>query len=122
MAMTMRPSFHLHQGARMFSQLPRIVVLACLVSGGIALAAAPNKPRTAHDVIRLTEEYNRKTLVEPYQQVGKRDRKWDDAAVKFLDVASVYWVNSSQGRLYAKPEPTAAQALAAGQAVLDQGC
>src|SRR5215213_11992689 len=54
-------------------------------------AAAPPAaagPLTKHDVYRQLLAFNRRTTVEAYKKVGRRDPKWDAAAEQFLDAMS----------------------------------
>src|SRR4051794_13233460 len=70
--------------------LMALALFAPAVRGDIPGAADP-KARTRHDFIRTRLAFNQRTLAGAYQAVGKRDPKWDDAAVKFLDAMAVYY-------------------------------
>ena len=51
----------------------------------------PDNPKayTEHDYRQQLLEFNHRTIVDAYQQVGHHDPKWDDAAKKFLEAMAV---------------------------------
>src|SRR3954453_739597 len=78
--------------AGFFGGIVVVVVVIALTLSATALpcraeiAAAANKDAfTEHDYRRQLLEYNRRTSVDAYEAVGKKDPKWDNAATALLD-------------------------------------
>ena len=67
---------------------------------------------------------NRKTLVDAYKEVGHRDPKWDDQAIKFLEQMALWFTYSARDTpLEELPAAPLQQELSAlGKAALDAGC
>src|SRR5438094_10064488 len=77
------------------------VIVALLPRPSISPAALPGgedpKAYTEHDYRRQLLEFNTRTIVGAYKDVGKRDRKWDDSAIRLLEAMA-------QRMTYAKAE------------------
>lgn len=86
--------------ARMFAAQPRA-----------SLPVSRDLP-TARDVENVRRAWNRSRLTLAYEEFGRRDPSWDDAAVNFLD---------REGRLENEQEP-AEEMVAAGFKLIDLGC
>jgi hypothetical protein len=86
---------------------PLLVALALLAAALpplTARAAIPGaddpKAYTYHDLFRSRLEFNRRTLTGAYKQVGNRDFKWEDDAVRFLDAMAVYFTYGPAEPIY----------------------
>jgi len=92
-----------------------------------ARAAIPGgddpKAYTQHDLLRARLDFNRRTLVGAYKEVGVRNAKWDDEAVKFLDAMATYFTYPPAEPIYQTvPIPTFDEYVKLGQAAADAGC
>ena len=110
---------------------PRAVVIFVVVvavtfaarARGDLPGAKDQKAYTQHTFVKEALEYNRLTLVQPYGEVGKRDVRWDAAAVAFLEAMAQHFSYPAVGELYQPRElPSYEQCLALGKAAIDQGC
>ena len=114
--------------------MPRIHSIALLAIAaliGVASDAAPAAlPRgddpqafTYHDLLRATASYNRRTMSQAYETVGKRDPKWDAAALEFLDGMGLYFTFGPTNAIY-RPErlPAWDEIVRHGKAAIDAGC
>jgi hypothetical protein len=92
--------------------------------GDLAKAAADKDAYTMHTFARESLEFNRRTLGSAYDEVGKRDAKWDDAAREFLEAVAQNFSHDHLGMLYRPKEyaASAARCVELGQAALDKGC
>src|SRR4051812_29456798 len=111
--------------------LPGLLLTIALAAGApppattqAAAAARKDRRSTAHDLYRQSVAYNQATLRGAYDQVGKRDPKWDGRAREFLDVMARYFSNRSVHVHYLPPDFQAIkpQALQLGRAALDAYC
>jgi hypothetical protein len=66
--------------------------------------------------------FHRRSMSEAYAQVGKRDPRWDENAVKFLDAMAVRMASSAVSERHARPEPTFKQTADFAKAAIDGGC
>lgn len=89
-----------------------------------AIAGADRKDGyTQHDEIRAKLDFNRRSLAKAYEKVGKRDPKWDDAALEFLDATGLMFSYSGHNGMYVPgPRMTYDQLEKLGKAALDAGC
>lgn len=81
------------------------------------------RPSTGHDAFAAALAHNRRTLVDVYQRIGKKNPAWDQPAVRFLDAMAQYYSRGGLHEFY-WPEgtPSAADALALGEAAVKAGC
>ncbi len=85
--------------------------------------ASDSKVVTEHNFRAALLDYNRRTSVETYKQVGHRDPKWDEPAVAFLEAMARYFANSGVATRYRfQPVATLEELEAQGRAVLALGC
>ncbi|MGB7326690.1 MAG: hypothetical protein WBD31_17575 [Rubripirellula sp.] len=70
---------------------------------------------TSVDLRQHRYKFNRRTLVDAYQEVGARNEKWDDAAVDFLDDMAKYFSRTG-GNL------CSAKLASKGENVMELGC
>jgi hypothetical protein len=98
--------------------------LAITTAANAAIAGADRKDAyTQHDEIRAKLDFNRRSLAKAYDKVGKRDPKWDDAALEFLDAAGLAFSYAGHGTIYLPgPTLTYAHLETLGKAALDAGC
>lgn len=88
--------------------------------GDLAAIAAKRDCYTAHTYATEAIEFNRRTLGEAYKEVGKRDPKWDDAALALLEAASLNFPYRTLGQLYQPKEyPSVAKCADLAQAAID---
>lgn len=109
---------------RLFFGLTILLLLAA-GSGGASRTAEPTKrsPTTGHDEYAAALAFNRQTLVTAYQQTGRRNAKWDAAAVQFLEVAARHFAATGRPAFYVPADaPTRQAALDRGDAALRAGC
>ncbi len=89
-------------------------------------SATQPEPFTHHDYLKARLEFNRRTMSEPYKQVGKHDPKWDADADAFLDrMALRLSLGQSGDYIYTLPGAetvTTEQMLALGERVRAAGC
>ena len=68
-------------------------LVTCLLTCAPLRAAIVGADRkdgyTQHDELRAKLDFNRRSLAKAYEKVGKRDPKWDDAALEFLDASGL---------------------------------
>src|SRR5262245_44602836 len=82
-----------------------VLILATLVFisppafGKIAGSDNP-KVFTEHGLVKAELAFYKRTLSDAYENSGKRDAKWDDAAVKFLDAMAIRLVNAPRHSVY----------------------
>jgi tetratricopeptide (TPR) repeat protein len=102
-------------------------VLVAMMSAIAPAAEKPGpatKPYTYIEYSRDLLDFNRKTVVEPYQKIGKRDPKWDAKAIAYLEEIVQQWTQSPLPDFY-RPHTsthTYTVALPLGQALVDLGC
>ncbi|HEV2293916.1 MAG TPA: hypothetical protein VGR35_08665 [Tepidisphaeraceae bacterium] len=78
---------------------------------------------TEHAFRAALLDFNRRTSVETYKAVGKRDPKWDQPAVAFLEVLARYFANSKAADRYRiEPAPTLQELEAQARALISIGC
>lgn len=100
------------------------VVIALSFTGALQ-AAIPVDPNavTEHAFRAALLDFNRRTSVETYKQVGKRDPKWDEPAIAFLEAMARYFANYRVATRYRiNPVPTLKELEAQGRAVVALGC
>ncbi len=100
------------------------VVLAAPIRLSAAIPGAGNPDvYTEHQFRQQELEYNLRTTVKPYKQVGHRNAKWDDAAIAFLTEQSRYMANSgSQMQYHLLGVKTAAELEQLARKAIDAGC
>jgi len=103
------------------------VISAMLVVASPTLAVIPGadnpKAYTWHDWAREHVAYEKGLTSEAYKQFGKRDPKWDDAAIRFLESTAVYETFVWLPRIYQPtPLPTAGDCSALAEAAIKAGC
>ncbi len=85
------------------------VFLVFAFACGLAFGDSPKtdnpKGFTENDMLKATLEFNQRTLSVAYQQVGKRDPKWDDEVSKFLDGMARRMTVANQGIFDDLPKP-----------------
>lgn len=113
-----------HRIRRRHLAIVALVLLLCPISAATGAAPATRPAAiTQHDYFRATLRFNQRTLREAYDQVGRRDPKWDAPARAFLDAMALYFTGGGVHPRYARPRrPTLTEARNLGQAALDQGC
>jgi hypothetical protein len=104
-----------------------VASLLLLIVAPIALAAIPGaddpKAYTTHDFLKGRVDFNKRTLTGAYVAVGKRDAKWDAAAIKFLDAMTIYFAYGPATLTYRTVEPaTNDQLMTLIKATTDAGC
>jgi len=84
----------------------------------LQLAIEPMRKGTGR-VQRMADRlaYNRKTLVDAYDKIGKKDPKWDAPARKGLELSAVYYTRSA-----ILDEQDSRAALASLRAAVTKGC
>lgn len=90
-----------------------------------AIPGADNpKAYTEHDYRKQLLEFNHRTIVDAYQQVGHHDPKWDDAANKFLEAMAVELSDSDAEPMYRLPtaRPSHDEIESLGRAAIAAGC
>lgn len=100
--------------------------IVCALSA-VAVAEIPGagdrKAFIEQDYRRAMLAFNRRTLSEAYQASGKKDPKWDAAAVTFLDAMAVRFANAGAEDWYKLPgEKPSAELSELARAALDAGC
>ena len=99
-----------------------LLLLNCPLFGAIPGASDP-KVVTEHTFRAALLDFNRRTSVETYKQVGRRDPKWDEPAVAFLETLARYFANSNVASRYKiEPVPTLEELESRGRAVVALGC
>jgi hypothetical protein len=104
------------------------LAIALAATAGPARAAIPNadnlKAFTDEDYKKAKLEFGKRTLTGVYQTLGRRDPKWDAAAVKFLDAMAVYFSYRNADSLVAPTVevPTDEEFAALGRAAANAGC
>jgi hypothetical protein len=90
---------------------------------GVIPGADDPKGLTQHDFVKAKLERNLRTMVEAYKQVGRRDPKWDESAIKFLDGMAKYFANANEDRIYQLPDvPRDVDLCHLGRTALQAGC
>ena len=78
---------------------------------------------TEHDLVGARLRFNQRTMTRAYEKIGKRDPRWDDAAIKFLDAMALRYSNANEHRMYALPGMIALpEARKIGESAIDAGC
>ncbi|HEX8522623.1 MAG TPA: hypothetical protein VF669_10235 [Tepidisphaeraceae bacterium] len=103
----------------------RVAFCFCCVTVQTVRAAIPvtQSTYTQSRFAKSLHQFNRRTLVEAYKEVGNRNPKWDDDAVKFLDAMSRHFTNAAQhsiNRIQPLDDPR--QLLEQGAQLLAKGC
>lgn len=93
----------------------------------MALAVIPGadnlKGFTRHDYCKAALDFNRRTLGEAYDKVGRRDDRWNKQAKAFLESVAVYFSYKDEEPVYQDLKAlTAAELAQQGQATIDAGC
>lgn len=87
-------------------------------------ASASAAERTWHDALRERIAFDKKYVIDAYAEHGKRDAKWDQDVMRFLE-AETYAVNVASKHLIYQPEtpvmPVRDRAALAHR-ILDAGC
>lgn len=124
-----RPRFQISGRCHMLRErlIPLIAAIALGLIPTIASADIPNaddpKSFTNHDFLKATLEYNRRTMVEAYKQVGKRDPKWDADAIAVLEGIAWRFTNSRENETYhMTDEPDPKKLLAQAEVAQASGC
>src|SRR4051812_46660064 len=90
-----------------------------------AQATAPSTQSTStqHDYLKSLHAFNLRTTVGAYKEVGKRDPKWDDDAIKFLEATALYFTGAGTIPIYEIPGSLEAdQLLELASAARKKGC
>ena len=105
---------------RRFGVALAVALLLCPV----ALADLTAKPDayTEADRHRETLEFNRKTLVDAYKEVGKKDPAWDEAAIKLLNACAVGFSSWSFDPLHRGEPPKLNDLIEQAKNVAKLGC
>ena len=98
-----------------------LLVLVCANFAFADLTAKPNA-YTEHDRLREQLEWNRKTIVDAYNQVGNKNPAWDADANKFLDTAAQYFSTSGFGPILRSDPPKLPQLIELAEAAIKKGC
>ena len=78
---------------------------------------------TRHDYARELLAHQRQTLPDAYKASGRKNPKWDDAAVKALDALAHHFTNAAVGVMYqVDGAPSNPELLKLSQAAVDAGC
>jgi hypothetical protein len=105
-----------------FVALVFIVLAGAPVRGKITGSDDP-KAFTEHDLVKAELAFNQRTMSEAYKQAGKRDPKWDGAAIEFLDAMAVSLTNYDRNEMYRlKEQKTTEQLKKLAAAAVDAGC
>ena len=104
-----------------------IVILATISTAISAHADLPGakdpNAYTQHTYMRETLEFNKQTMAEAYKKVGKRDPRWDDAALAFLDALARNFTYGQSGSIYKPKDYPSTEACAAlAKTAIDRGC
>src|SRR6476660_7662524 len=85
---------------------------------------APQAGVTNRDYAQAMLEFNRRTLSEAYKQVGQKDPKWDDDAIKFLEGMALRFTVAGSASLFDDlPElPKDAQLIEWAESARNKGC
>lgn len=80
-------------------------ILATLAIAGMTRAGIPSTGPavgiTNNDLLRVAVEFNHRTLSVAYTKIGRRNAKWDAAAIAFLDRLAVRFAEKMYGSFYA---------------------
>ncbi len=107
---------------RVFTCIAVLLVCPHVLRAEIPGASDP-KAITEHTFRAALLDFNRRTSVETYKQVGKRDPKWDEPAIAFLESVARYFANTNVAARYQiQPAPTLKELEAQGRAVIALGC
>src|SRR5436305_14386478 len=78
-----------------------LVFLFCGNTTRAKIAGADNpKAYTEHDYRRQLLDFNLRTLVHQYKDVGHHDPKWDDDAIQFLTGMAKHFSNAGAQNRY----------------------
>src|SRR4051794_32831713 len=108
----------------MFFHRRATIALVLLLSPAFAKAELTAKPNAYTESDRLREqlEWNQKTIVEAYQQIGNKNPAWDTEAIKFLDAAAQHFGRSGFGPLLEGEAPKDELLITLGEAAVKKGC
>src|SRR6266545_4585528 len=87
------------------------ILFVCSTTWGAIPGADDPKAYTEHHYRKSLLEFNRRTLSEAYKQVGKRDPKWVQDAIKFLDGIALRFSNARVAWQYELPDMPDLQTL-----------
>jgi hypothetical protein len=104
-----------------------LIAVVMGLAGGISRADIPGadnpKAFTEHQYRAQLAQFNHRTLVEVYKQVGHHDPRWDKPAIALLERMSLYFSQGNADAVYRDvPLPKAAEMEALGQQALAAGC
>ena len=71
--------------------------------------------RTWKDFYKVAKRHNERVIIGSYKKMGKRDSKWDNAAISFLDGYTRWYTNSGE-------EYDFNAIMSQGKAAVDAGC
>lgn len=78
---------------------------------------------TVHGYAKELLAFHQHTMAEAYKQAGRRDPRWDDAALAFLDALAVNFTYDSVGAIYRPAAyPSYEQCDALASAAIEKGC
>src|SRR5205823_3045550 len=99
--------------AGMTSFARALLALAVLCAVSVSPAAIPNDPKatTEHDYRRALLAFTRRTLVDVYKTSGKKNAKWDEPAIEFLDGMCLRIANADAFPRYRLPGEASVQEL-----------
>jgi len=104
-----------------------VVALLVACRASVAHAAIPGaenkKAFTQRDYQKALFAYNQRTLTHAYKENGKKDPKWDAAAIKFLDAMALRFTNASGNDWSTLPgQAGEAELLKLADAAIAAGC
>jgi hypothetical protein len=98
------------------------VIYIFLLAAGAARAEEP-KGVTWHSLVATAHAENVRTMSDDYRRVGKRDPRWDAAAVAFLDRMAARFANGVAWDWYALPgDHSPVSLLKLADEVVSKGC
>lgn len=111
---------------KMMRRTITVLVIGALTRISAAAIPGADNPKcyTEHTYRQQLLEFNHRTIVDAYQQVGHHDAKWDADANKFLEAITVRLSDAGAESFNMLPNPLAPaeQLEAMGRAVLAEGC
>ncbi|HEX8522624.1 MAG TPA: hypothetical protein VF669_10240 [Tepidisphaeraceae bacterium] len=102
----------------------RALLISCLVLRFACLASSAGAADvyTEHDYRKAMLEFNLRTMVQAYKEVGKHDPRWDDDAIKLLDGMARYFTYDNAERWYAGESPKLKDLESAAKKAISAGC
>ena len=108
------------------SRLALFVLLLFLAPAASAAIPGADDPdaTTQHDRLRSELDYNRRTLIDVYEEAGRQDPAWDADAAALLEMAAVYFTYHDEEPVYLTGVdlPALAEMSAIAKRLTDVGC